>query len=110
MAKPMFLPKLSEEIFSLMRTFPRFWSAAELATELERDGEEEDIGKILMHHCDLKRFARVPACERCNPLLNKTQTCRHPGSYYAFKILLEGISVLEQHEKRQGKQNDTTKD
>lgn len=106
MAKPMFLPKVSEEIFSLLRMHPRFWSAAEIAVEIDRDGEEADIEKILSHHADCKRFAKVPACERCNPLLNKTQTCRHPGSYYAFKILLEGIQVLEQHEKRQGKKND----
>lgn len=105
MTKPMFLPKVTEAVFSLMRTFPRFWSPSEISAHLELEEEEENIEKILNHHSDFKRFARVPACERCDPLKNKSQTCRHPGAYYAFKILLEGINVLEQHERRQGKKN-----
>lgn len=88
MTKPMFLPKGSEAVFSLLRTFPRFWSASEIAEHIEQEESEEDIEKILNHHSDFKRFARVPACERCDPLKNKSQLCRHPGSYYAFKILL----------------------
>ncbi len=101
----MFLPKLSEAIFSLLATYPRFWSASEIAETIEEEGDEVDIEKILNHHSDYKRVARVPACDRCNPLLNKTQTCRHPGAHYAFKIILEGVNVLKQHNRRQGKKN-----
>lgn len=97
----MFLPKLTEEIYCLMRTYPRFWSAKEIAATI--DGDQGDIEKTLRHHTDFKRFACVPACERCNPLLNKSQSCRHPGAHYVYKILIKGIGLLNKHEMQNGK-------
>lgn len=107
--KTIFLPRGTEAIFALLRTHDRFWSPSEIDDVLGmEDLDVDDIDKILKHHSDFKRFAQVPACERCNPLLNKSQTCRHPGSYYAYKILIAGIGILEAHEKRQGKAKDPT--
>lgn len=106
--KAIFLPRMTEAIFAFMRLHPQFWNAEQLEDALSDCAKSEEwtaanIETVLMHHSDYKRFARVPACDRCNPLLNKSQTCRHPGAHYAFKIILAGESLLEQHERRQGK-------
>ncbi len=113
--KPIYLPRMQETIFNLMRTYPRFWSPDEIEETISESGDDTwtaaNIEAILRHHSDFARFARVPACDLCNPLKNKTQTCRHPSFHYAYKILLKGIAVLEQHEKRQGEKetdNDDT--
>lgn len=104
--KATYLPRMTEAIFALLRKHDRFWSAAEIKSVIageEADWTEADIETTLNHHCDCKRFARVPGCDRCNPLLNISQTCRHAGSMFYFKILVAGVQLLEQHEKRQPK-------
>ena len=59
-----------------------------------------DIEILLKHHSDIKRLARVPTCELCNPLRNKTQTCRHPGFHYSYKILRDGILYLDKKTRK----------
>lgn len=98
----MIMNKLTQDIFVLLRTFPRFWNPDEIKEAIESDYPSAEIKTLLNHHSDCKRFARVPACDMCNPLLNKSQTCRHPDSFYVFKIIQPGLALLKKCEKKGG--------
>ena len=94
----MLMNRITENIFNLARVQQRFWSADEMA----KHGvgcESADVEKLLSHHADFDRFAKVPACDQCNPIHNKSQSCRHPSKHFVYRILQKGLALLEKHEK-----------